>query len=222
MDPPLDLIKQALPPLLALPVELKIEIISHLSHDEYPSLACLRRTHSSFLNVIPKAHIRSKLSETDLCNQLLKTELEYAYLFPPDHYPCYFCARALPLDAFTINHVRQLDHGDGKKYLSSRSCKDCCMQKKGSFRRSFIESLIWIGYTLDELPMPPLRPRLRPASGTTLRIMVDDLEQHMARLKQQAKDHGTVVTEDHGRNALDEVRFQSMANSTGNSFLHSG
>lgn len=154
-------IDQVLPPLLALPVELKLQIIWHIPRDEYPLLACLRRTHSSFLDLIPKAHIRSQLSETELCKQLIKTELEYAYLLPSGHYPCYVCAKILPLDSFVeyMQHSWSID-GTPKKW--PRSCKDCCTFRKLCRNESAIRLRFWIKFTLEELPMPPARPRLCP------------------------------------------------------------
>ena len=181
--------EQVLPHLLALPVELKLAIISHLPHDEYPTRACLRRTHSSFLQLIPKADIRSKLSDTELSDQLLKTELEYAYLFPPDHYPCFFCARVLPLDAFNDSISNSCAHSPFKR---RRSCRDCRMLKRSSYRRSFIESIVWIGCTFEELPMPPLRPRLHPFTATTVLLMPDELGQHLQSLKEQAQNLSAV------------------------------
>ena len=197
--------EKALPPLLTLPVELKLEIISHLPHDEYPSRACLRRTHSSFLQLIPKADIRSKLSDTELSNQLLKTEMEYAYLFPPDHYPCYMCARVLPLGAF--------DDSISDPHAHYRSCQQCRMLKRSSYRRSFIESIIWIGCTCEKLPMPPLRPRLRPRSATTVRLMTNELMQHLQDLKQQALDCGTISKENRGLDGAEEVGATSVLDS---------
>ena len=146
MTPSLASCCESVPPILALPVELKLDILSKIPHDEYPSLACLRRTHSSFLDLVPKAHIRYQLSETDLCHQLLKTELAYAYLLPPDHYPCYLCARVLPLDVFTIVHpfpfFDALDDKrmKNKRWSRCRSCKDCCMRNRMS--HNYITSLI--------------------------------------------------------------------------------
>lgn len=186
-----------MPPLLALPTELKLEIISHLPHDPYPSLACLRRTHSSFLDLIPKAHICSKLSANELCGQLLKTELEYAYLLPPGHYPCYVCTRVLPLDAFPITPGRHCDCDDYEPYSRTRFCTDCSMLKKSryrkpfiEYRRPFIQSLTWIAETLDDLPMPPLRPRLRSVTGIDWEYTESDLKVawHMQKFVQQALD----------------------------------
>ena len=162
--------EQAPPPLLALPAELKLEIISRLLHDEYPSQACLRRTHSSFLPLIPKSDIRSNLTETELCNQLLRTELEYAYLFPPEHYPCYFCARVQPLDAFVV----AVDPFAALLFDGQRCCLDCRLLKRKSYGRSFLDSLTWIGHTLEKLPMPPSRPQLRSSTTAPVQPMPDD------------------------------------------------
>lgn len=180
MSYPSETIVQALPPLLALPVELKLNIISHIPHDEFPTRACLRRTHSSFLTLIPKTHVRSPLSDVDLSNQLLKTELEYIYLLPADHYPCYFCARVLPLEAFSIDPFDAFH----KHY---RRCTDCRQLKIS--RRSFIETLIWVGCTMEDLPMPPSRPRLRSPTCTQVNVRASEIGQHLRELRQQAKDH---------------------------------
>lgn len=177
--------EQALPRLLGLPVELKLEIISHLPHDEYPSRACLRRTHSSFLQLIPKTDIRSKLSDTQLSDQLLKTELEYPYLFPPDHYPCFFCARVLPMDAFVDTVSNRSAHGP---FPPHRCCCDCRMLKCSSYRRSFMESFIWIGCTLDELPTPPSRPRLPLRRATAASLRSDELNQRLRSLEERAQN----------------------------------
>ena len=178
MNPTSEPTKQALPPLLALPNELKLDIISRLLHDEYPSQACLRRTHSSFLPLIPKSDIRSNLTETELCNQLLRTELEYAYLFPPEHYPCYFCARVQPLGAFVV----AFDRFSSLIFDGQRCCMDCRLLKPKGYRRSFLESLIWIGSTLEELPMPPSRPRLRSSTITSAQTMPDGIPKDFDQL----------------------------------------
>ncbi len=188
-------IEQALSPLLTLPVELRLEIISHLPHDEYPSRACLRRTHSSFLSLIPKADIRSKLSDTDLANQLLKAEVEYAYLLPPDHYPCYFCARVLPLDAYSISPVGRFGRVDRNSNGGYRSCKDCCTLKSSGYKRSFIETLLWIGCTFEELPMPPLCPRLRSPNEPAVTLKTIELRRHLRGMTQQVQNHGAITEE---------------------------
>ena len=162
--------EQALPPLLALLAELKVEIISYLLHDEYPSQACLRRTHSSFLPLIPKSDIRSNLTEAELRNQLLRTELEYAYLFPPEHYPCYFCTRLQPLDAFVV----AVDRFAANMFDCHRCCLECNPSKPDCYGTSFLATLIWIGSTLEELPMPPSRPQLRSSAATPVPPMPDD------------------------------------------------
>ena len=156
-------LEQATSPLFALPLELQLEIIPLLTHDEYPSLACLRRTNSYFLALIPKARIRSGLSHTELCSQVLKPEFEYAYLLPPKHYPCYFCARVLPLKALIGTFVWGRPHivdYERRGNLGSRSCNDCCGLEDGSYTTSLKESLLWMGSTLRDLPWPPLAPRL--------------------------------------------------------------
>lgn len=116
---------QTLPPLLALPAELKLQIFSYLTDDDYPALPCLRRTHSSFLNLIPKARIRSSVSDETLYRQLVTTDMEYAYLLPPGHRPCFVCTEMLPFDAFDAKsepYVRD-DNDHGYRYI--HCCKEC-------------------------------------------------------------------------------------------------
>ena len=87
--------EQDIPPLLALPTELKLQIIAYLSQDTSPNLAYLRRTHTSFLNVIPKSDVRLKSSRFLLRSQLLAAEVNHRYLLPLNHYPCYKCTAVL-------------------------------------------------------------------------------------------------------------------------------
>ena len=185
--------ESAVSPLLALPVELTLEIISHLGHDVFPSRACLRRTHSSFLQLIPKADIRSKLSDRDLSEQLLKAELEYEYLLPHDHYPCYYCARVLPLDAFTVTLEPQSDGIDADTDTGYRACQDCREAKPSSYRRSSFESLLWIACNLDDLPMPPSRPQLR--TGSPVMLKPQEREHLLTSLRRRAQDHAAINRE---------------------------
>ena len=116
---------QTLSPLLTLPVELKELIISYLCDDHYPSLVCLRRTHSSFITVIPKAQIRSNLSRADLLQQFLVTERLFPDLLPRDHYPCYVCARVLPLSVFPFTLEHHFDNEENPSYCWPRCCDGC-------------------------------------------------------------------------------------------------
>lgn len=76
------------PPLLALPSEIKLHIIDYLSHDIVPCLAILRRTHSTLLDVIPKARLRSEFTTRQLRRQLLYIKNYCKWLLPEDHIPC--------------------------------------------------------------------------------------------------------------------------------------
>lgn len=116
---------QTQPPLLALPSELKLQIISHLPHDEYPSHACLRRTHSSFYNLIPKGSIRSSVSEEHLAKQFLFIEEKFEYLLPLGHYPCYVCLKVLPVDVFPASLEHHFDDQEHPMYYWPRCCQNC-------------------------------------------------------------------------------------------------
>ena len=114
----------SLPPLLALPTELKLRIILYLPHEKSPNLACLRRTHTSFRDIIPKSDIRSHLSPSLLCSQLLDTELNHPYLLPLHHFPCYRCIAVLPFQAFHP-WMLQCNVAIGGAYAYNRFCRSC-------------------------------------------------------------------------------------------------
>ncbi len=88
-----------LPPLLALPLELILQILSYLSDTNHCSLIILRRTHSSFRHIIPRDRITSSPRAIKTA-QLVFAEDNHSYLFPHDHYPCYVYFRALPGSKF--------------------------------------------------------------------------------------------------------------------------
>ncbi len=99
-----------LPPLLALPSELQLQIISYFSNtenpvDPEPTLIILRRTHRIFRDIIPSAPYGPPvLNVLDLrssrYNKLLLAEHKYPYLFPRKMLPCYGCQRVLNRSAF--------------------------------------------------------------------------------------------------------------------------
>lgn len=77
-----------LPPLLALPTELKLQIFSYLDDDSQPSLMLLRRTHSTFRHIISAKDcigLDSKIKR----KRMLVAEHKYPFLFARDHSPCY-------------------------------------------------------------------------------------------------------------------------------------
>lgn len=80
-----------LPPLLALPLEVRHQIISYCVHHPTPTLAILRRTHSSFHNVIPKSDVRCKPRWARLREQLINARLRFPYLLPEDYVACFRC-----------------------------------------------------------------------------------------------------------------------------------
>lgn len=78
---------EAIPPLLALPLELKREIFSYLSDGDEPNLAILPRTHSIFLLSIPKTDVYPKtLPRGKFTTQLLSAEADHPYLLPEDYF----------------------------------------------------------------------------------------------------------------------------------------
>ncbi len=86
-----------LPPLLALPLELKLQILSSFSDyagdpDHALALMILRRTHKSLRDIIPNPWKSAKPAK----EHFLAAERKHPYLFPsltdypePLAYPCY-------------------------------------------------------------------------------------------------------------------------------------
>ena len=179
---------QTQPPLLVLPVEIKSEIISHIPHDRFPTLACLRRTHSSFLNLIPKAAIRSKLSRPALCDQLLTTETHYAYLLPPDHYPCHVCARVLPADAFPFHLEQKFAIVEDPPYHWPQSCKQCVAKE-------VIHRLTHLAVVRGGLVAPPATRSASPIPPDYSGDNQGRVEAAPADLKQWARDQGAKFAE---------------------------
>lgn len=86
-----------LAPLLALPLELKYEIISHLCDGNDPesklALMLLRRTHSLFRQLITRKQCLTQ--GYMIAKQLFLAERNYPMLFLPGMRPCYYCKRLL-------------------------------------------------------------------------------------------------------------------------------
>lgn len=87
--------------LMALPEELRIQILNYLSpiNDE-PTLAILRRTSCYFYNLISAADVVRNLCQEILTQQLQNAENLCPFLFPPSHFPCYTCLSVLPVTKF--------------------------------------------------------------------------------------------------------------------------
>lgn len=89
------------PPLLRLPFDIIEEILSYFYKEDAPTLAILRRTHSTFLSTIPKSHVRAKAGDHDILTRQLRTaERDHPYLFPKTHHPCHRCNAVLPAHHF--------------------------------------------------------------------------------------------------------------------------
>ena len=79
-----------LPPLLALPLEIKLQILSNFDDDTDDgenglTLMVLRRTHKSFRQIIPNPWNRSspeRKKRRYICDHWLAAECKYPYLFP--------------------------------------------------------------------------------------------------------------------------------------------
>ena len=130
MTPTSSLRERDTPQLLALPTEIKLQIIAYLSREKSPNLACLRRTHTSFLNIIHKSEIRSKTPSSVIRSQLLDTELNHPNLLPLNHYPCYACTAVLSAHNFHpyLTHSKLAIAGS---YAYERFCSRCALQNPG-------------------------------------------------------------------------------------------
>lgn len=125
-----------LPPLLRIPMEIKLHIFSYLEGPE-PTLIILRRTHSHFRSVIPKVSLRATLSETDYRDHLIAAE-KYANgdgrlsLFPPKKLVCFRCFHILPVKKFSNQNFTGKRRAGGKA-LHKRFCIACEL-KGGCYR----------------------------------------------------------------------------------------
>ena len=134
---------QPLPPLLALPAELKLQIFGHLSNHKYGELwlAILRRTHPLLRSLIPRQTMPSVLPRAslsvatyrehsrrmDLRTHLLwLTESEHPYLFPPGFHPCFDCGEVVDsshLDTYRYTATPNAVSSHRLRYEGSR-CYD--------------------------------------------------------------------------------------------------
>lgn len=109
--------------LLALPVEIKQLILTHLSDSLEPTLAILRRTHSCFYHLISKTQLRPEWRE-QLDSQLHQVETTYPYLMPKAHFICYECLYVLPEHKFNEGIRRSGKHGR-MRACPARACSLC-------------------------------------------------------------------------------------------------
>ena len=123
-------------PIVALPVELKLEIFSYLRKSRV-MVIILRKTHRSFREILPKwsfkDHEHYFLHQFAMkSSEVLRNQLEFAErfskakrikLFPLRHYPCYWCNKVLPAGRFTDRSTR-----GPKSIAGERSWRRWCIQ----------------------------------------------------------------------------------------------
>ncbi len=143
------------PPLLALPVELKLHILSYLSvkkpfvshQQDILSLIILRRTHRSFREIIPHAPYASEC-QTLRWFQLHAAEKNHPYPIPPNHYPCYRCFRLIESSGFDKYGTPAIGHVL-RAFLESnypdRRCNRCWDRYQQVQRRMMKSMLIYGG-----------------------------------------------------------------------------
>lgn len=117
-----------LPPLLALPLELKQQIFADISEFEDGELwlTILRRTHPMLRYLIPRKTIApvTPYSRNNMSIRLqyyrtleirkdrfLFAEVNHPYLFPPDFYPCSSCGEVLSGSHFEPYRPRYVSEG---------------------------------------------------------------------------------------------------------------
>lgn len=122
-----------LPPLLALPAEITLQICSYLEGPE-PTIIILRRTHPHFRRIIPKVNLLGALSKEDLRSHLLVAD-RYAgvgkrlNLFPPGHLACFKCFRVLPSGDFGYQNVTRSKRVGGSAG-HARTCVACAIKNR--------------------------------------------------------------------------------------------
>lgn len=126
------------PPLLALPVELKLKIISHISEGGrpmasgryylQPSLITLRRVHRSFRQLIPHDPFFHAIGFWSMA-QLQAGECNVLHPLPVWFYPCYGCLAVLYVFDFNCRNSTRLKGVGGEK-AHERLCKGCLLRKK--------------------------------------------------------------------------------------------
>lgn len=130
------------PLLLALPLEVLQHIIEYLAHDPEPSLAILRRTHRLFYSIISPANVCGTGYRELRAQRLSRGESTCAYVFPPNHHPCYSCLRVRPSNAFTDYFA--VHCAKWRPTILKRYCIDC-----GKRNRKYIPGMTII---IEEIP----------------------------------------------------------------------
>ena len=132
-----------LPPLLALPLELKLQILSSFSNytddpDHALTLMILRRTHKSFRDIIPNPWKTAQLTATHLATHFLAAERQHPYLFSLDRIervaflPCYDCLGLIDRRGnfynYRLAYFRDEDESWdllGAEHAQDRICDEC-------------------------------------------------------------------------------------------------
>lgn len=126
--------------LLTLPLETKKEIFDYLVHDDLPTLAILRRTHTSFLAMIPKSDLRTKPTKRELRHQLVIADNDFEYLLPVDQAPCYVCTSVGPregVDRYVLgNKIRVYECPRCMREFAG--CEDAIGPRGEDWRLSFL------------------------------------------------------------------------------------
>lgn len=127
-----------IPPLLALPNELKQKIISYVRESGYtltngqfyphPTLMTLRRVHCTFRQLIPYDPFFHALGRWDF-RQLQAAECNVLNPLPVWFFPCYGCRSVLYYPDFDSENSSRLRSVGGQHSLLRR-CKSCDGREK--------------------------------------------------------------------------------------------
>jgi len=141
----LSIFSTKIPPLIALPTELKLKIIFYVSEGgrpmasgryyPEPSLMTLRRVHRSFRQLIPYDTFFHAIGYWSI-DQLQAGESSVLHPLPVWFYPCYGCLAILYVPDFNRDNTTRLKGVGGEK-ARERLCR-ACMLKKERCRKSAV------------------------------------------------------------------------------------
>ena len=135
-----------LPPILALPLELKQQSMSHLSGEDNQfninvgsrKMIILRRKHPEFRSIIPCDYRFASQSVFHKRWQLFVAACTYPYLIPPNLYPCYQCVKVLDVS----DYARDNASAEGVTPIGARGalhlfCDGCWVARDKDHRHSY-------------------------------------------------------------------------------------
>jgi len=130
--------KEKIPPLITLPVEIKLKIMSYISEGgrdipsgrycPQPTLMTLRRVHRSFRQLIPYDPYFHAIGYWRI-DQLRAGERNVSHPLPVFFYPCYGCLAILYVSDFDRRNTTRL-RGVGGEKAHERLCQGCVRSRE--------------------------------------------------------------------------------------------